>query len=78
MDRRDFFKAGAQAAAAGTSISIPACSSQAADAPNAGTTASVSGTSVFMKDFSAEDHRRRLQNIGVCTRRFASACASTW
>ncbi len=69
MDRRDFFKTGVQAAAAGAAISIPAGSSQAADRPVPTTTASDLATSAVMKDFSAEDHRRRLRNIGICTQK---------
>jgi hypothetical protein len=68
MDRRDFFKTGIQAAAAGAAVSIPVRSSQAADTPAATTTASDSATSAVVKDFSAEDHRRRLHNIGLCTK----------
>jgi hypothetical protein len=68
MDRRDFFKAGVQAATAGTAVLIPTCTSQAADTPDATTTASDSAASVVMQGFAAEDHRRRLQNISLCTR----------
>ncbi|NQT16169.1 MAG: hypothetical protein HQ582_25655, partial [Planctomycetes bacterium] len=68
MDRRAFFKTGAKAAAAGAAITIPTGSSQGADAPAVKTTADDPGTSVVMKDFSAEDHRRRMRNIGVCTK----------
>lgn len=69
MDRRDFFKASAQAAAAGAVISIPTCSSQAADASAAATTERASATSVFMEGSTAEDHRRRLQCIALCTQK---------
>ena len=69
MDRRQFFKTGATAAAASAVISIPTQSSLAADAPTVKTPAGDPGTSVVMKDFTAEDHRRRLQNIGICTQK---------
>ncbi len=66
MDRRSFLKTGAQVATTGAlasaAASTPSQSARAADAP-----AGDCGTSVLMKDFSAEDHRRRLQNIGICT-----------
>ena len=70
MDRREFFKTGVKAAAAGAAISIPTHCGLAADAPAAKSTAPGDpGTSVVMKDFTAEDHRRRLQNIGICTQK---------
>ena len=73
MDRRSFFKTGAKAAAtsalAGAAVSIPAQYGRAADSPTSRMPAGDSGTSVVMKSFSAEDHRRRLQNIGICTQK---------
>jgi len=80
MDRREFFRTGAKAAAtsalAGAAAAIPAQSGLAADSktptsktPATKTRATDSGRSVVMKDFSADDHRRRLQNIGICTRK---------
>jgi len=68
MDRRAFFKTGAKAAAVGAAITIPAGSSQAADTSAVRTTADDPGTSVVMKDFTAEDHRRRMRNIGIATK----------
>ena len=70
MDRREFFKAGAKVAAAGAAVSIPAGAIQAADTPKSKTTTAKGdpGASVVMKVFTAEDHRRRLQNIGICTK----------
>ncbi len=72
MDRRDFFKTGARAAAtgalAGAAVSMPVEYGCAAETPVSKTPGGDSGTSVVMKDFSAEDHRRRLQNIAICTR----------
>lgn len=73
MDRRDFFKTGAKVAAtgalAGTAASIPVQYGRAADSTESETPAGDFGTSVVMKSFSAEDHRRRLQNIGICTQK---------
>ena len=62
MDRRAFFKTGAKAAAAGAAISLPAGSLHAADVK------ADPDTSVVMKGFTADDHRRRLRNIGICTK----------
>jgi len=78
MDRRDFFKTGSKAAAtgalAGGAASMFAQSSRAAtgspsDVSVSETPAGDSGASVVMNDFSAEDHRRRLENIATCTRK---------
>ena len=72
MDRRKFFQTGAKAAATGAlvgAVSMPSQYGQAADASASKMPAGDSGTSVVMKDFSAEDHRRRLQNIGICTQK---------
>jgi hypothetical protein len=70
MDRRNFLKTGVQTAAAstmaGAAVSIPSQLAQAA-APASQAPKTDSRTSVFMKDFSADDHGRRLQNIGICT-----------
>jgi hypothetical protein len=75
MDRREFFKAGAKAAAAGAAISVSTDAIQAADAPKEKTTSVKTsavkgdpGTSIVMRDFTADDHRRRLHNIGICTK----------
>jgi len=63
MQRRDFLKTGIQTAAVGAAGSIPAYASPAATA-----TASPAKASAVMSSYSAEDHRRRLQNIGLATR----------
>jgi hypothetical protein len=63
MQRRDFLKTGVQATAVGAAVSIPTYSSLAAAGPRGPTIASA-----VMKSYSAEDHRRRLQNIGACHR----------
>ena len=70
MDRREFFKTGVKAAAAGAAVSFPASVAQAADTPQSITIAAKGDpdASVVMKDFTADDHRRRLQNIGICTK----------
>ncbi len=62
MHRRDFFKTGLQAASVGAAVSLPP-SSSLASAEVAGSTP----VSVVLKQYTAEDHRRRLQNIGLCT-----------
>ncbi len=71
MDRREFFKTGAKAAAIGAAVSIPADAIQAAEKPVAKATTANSDpeASIVMKDFTADDHRRRLQNIGICTQK---------
>ena len=68
MDRRQFFKTGVKAAAAGAVISIPVQPSPAADASSTKQPSVDPDASIVMQDFSAEDHRRRLRNIGICTK----------
>ncbi len=63
MHRRDFFKASAQTAAVGAAASVPVCPSLGA----AGSAGLVQAPAV-LKDYTEEDHRHRLQNIGVGTR----------
>ena len=63
MHRRDFLKTGVQAAAAGAAVSIPVSSSLAS-----GEVAGSTSASAVMKSYTADDHRRRLTNIGLCTR----------
>lgn len=63
MHRRDFFKAGLQVTSVGAAVSLPPISSLAC-AEVAGPTP----VSVVLNQYTAEDHRRRLQNIGLCTR----------
>ena len=62
MDRRAFFKTGVAAAAAGAAVSLPTRSTLAADTPGVR-----GGAPAILQDFTAEDHRRRLTNIGICT-----------
>ncbi len=71
MDRRQFFKTGAQAAVAGAVVSAPVRSSLAADSP-----VGDSGTGAILKSYTAEDHRRRLENIGICTREIQTCMRS--
>lgn len=63
MDRRDFFKVGAKAAVVGAAVSTPVCSSPAATSP-----AGDGAAGAVLKSYTAADHRRRLDNIGICTR----------
>jgi hypothetical protein len=67
MHRRDFLKTGAQAAMLGAAASTGAepCSA----AVNG---ASAAGTPSILKSLTAEDHRRRLQNIAVGQQRIRS------
>jgi hypothetical protein len=64
MHRRDFLISGAQAAAAGAALSATA-ESHAAAAP---IPAAVSGAPAVLRSYTAADHRRRLENIAICTR----------
>jgi len=61
MDRRDFFKLGVQAAVAGAVVSRGTDAAEPAARPRAGGPAVLTG-------YSAEDHRRRLENVGFCQR----------
>ncbi len=63
MTRRQFLKRGAEAAAAGATLAVPAEAGAAAAAPpmHASTTPSI------LADYTADDHRRRLNNIARCT-----------
>ena len=69
MDRRQFLTAGAAAAAAGAAISLPTNPAQAADSPGATPAAGASGAPAILASYTADDHRRRLTNIAVCTRK---------
>lgn len=63
MHRRDFLKTGAQAAVVGSVLSAhPGTSSAAVSS------ASAADTPAIVNRYSADDHRRRLQNIGVASR----------
>lgn len=68
MDRRNFFKTGAKVTAVSTALSISTetVDARAASAPPAKGDV---GTSIVLKDFGADDHQRRLWNIGICTQK---------
>jgi len=66
MHRRDFLRTGMQAAAAGAAVSLPAHSALAA--AETSSPASIADAPAILKSYTAEDHRRRLQNIAACTR----------
>jgi hypothetical protein len=72
MQRRDFLRTGVQAAAAGAVASVSSRSAVAAagvsGSPDASNAANTADTPAILKSYTAEDHRRRLQNIAVCTR----------
>jgi hypothetical protein len=67
MHRRDFLISGAEAAVAGAVVS--ACSSAGLAAVSK---ASAADVPPILQRYTAEDHRRRLQNIGVCQRAIRS------
>jgi len=66
MDRRDFLQTGLTAAIAGSALS--ASSSATAGQPAAPPAALPAASRSILRDYTAEDHRRRLQNIGICQR----------
>jgi len=67
MHRRDFLKTGVQAAVAGSVLS-----SAASDGWAAASSASAAGAPPIVNRYTAEDHRRRLQNIAACQRSIRS------
>lgn len=67
MHRRDFLKTGVQAAAVSTVAAIPASPAVAA-----ASTSRAAPAAAILSCYTAEDHRRRLQNIGLCTREIRS------
>ena len=69
MDRRQFLKTGAKAAAAGAAISLPINTTQATDSPAAKPAAGASKAAAILVSYTAEDHRRRLMNVTTCTRK---------
>jgi hypothetical protein len=66
MHRRDFLKTGVQAAMVGAAVSVPA----RPDAVVAGEACATRSANVpaVLASYTAEDHRRRLQNIAFCHR----------
>ena len=67
MRRRDFLKSGAHAAVVGAAVT--ACSSEGSAAASS---ASAAGTPAILSRYTADDHRRRLHNIGICQRAIRS------
>ncbi len=64
MDRREFLKVGAGATVVGTGVSASSGRTAETAAPKTVATSTPAVLSVY----DAEDHRRRLQNIGLCQR----------
>ena len=62
MHRRDFLQTGAAAAATGALTPAVVASGTVLDVP-----AIRANAPAVLKSYTADDHRRRLQNIGVCT-----------
>ncbi len=62
MDRRTFFKSGAQAALAGSLVGATPHAGAESNAP-----AQAGATPSLLRAYSNEDHRRRLTNIATCT-----------
>ncbi len=69
MNRREFFKTGTKAAAAGAAMSLPIIASEATSSPAAVIAARSAKAPAILADYTAEDHRRRLQNVAICTRK---------
>ncbi len=63
MRRRDFLTTGVLAAAAGAAAAIPA-----GITPGAASDVRPSPASAILASYTAADHRRRLENIGLCRR----------
>lgn len=61
MHRRDFLKSGGQAVVGGSLMSTLVEAGRAAESSS-----QQSGTPAILKQYSADDHRRRLANIGLC------------
>lgn len=68
MDRRQFFSFSAQAAAAGAAISLPG-TLHAADAAPPARKSGTSKPPAILANFTADDHRRRLAHIAICTQK---------
>ncbi|MHB8861252.1 MAG: alpha-amylase family protein [Pirellulaceae bacterium] len=72
MDRREFFKTGAKTAAAGAALSLPMntlptlASTTSTKTTKGGNS---SATPAILASFTAEDHRRRLTHVGLCTQK---------
>ncbi len=66
MHRRGFFKSGSQAIAAG-SIALGSSALVSAKAEACVPSATSDRSPSLLRDYSEQDHRNRLQNIGLCT-----------
>jgi len=70
MHRRDFLKTSTQAALAGsatTAIVSPACAAVSPVGP-AQPSSMLKTSAAILRTYTAEEHRRRLENIGICER----------
>ena len=64
MNRRDFLKRGVQTAAVGTAAALPARPVVAGGRVASGV--SSAETPAILKDYTADDHRRRMRNLQTC------------
>jgi hypothetical protein len=71
MDRRTFLTSGVTAAA-GAAVAIPNGSLQAIERPGTRPSADASEAPAVLVSYSSDDHRKRLVNVGVCTRKIRS------
>jgi hypothetical protein len=69
MRRRQFLKMGTHAVVLGAAASAPV---RAASPQGTGSSTETPRTPSLLRDYTEEDHRRRLENIGVCTRAIRS------
>ncbi len=72
MDRRSFLKWGTSAAAASAAISLPASAVHSDNPQTNGDKAAATASPSTVMSFTADDHRRRLANIGLCTQKIRS------
>ena len=69
MHRRAFFRSSATTVAAAAAVSLPRSDVRATDTQPATATARPSGTPAILLSYTADDHRRRLSNVGICNRK---------
>lgn len=72
LDRRRFLRVGATAAAAGTLTALPHDVARSAAAAPVATAPRLAQAPAILADFTADDHRRRLNNIRFCTQKIRS------
>lgn len=72
MHRRHFLRLGAGTTAAGAIFSRSAFAAQAADSAMSAGAEAASRRLSLLRDYTEEDHRRRLRNIGRCTQSIRS------